>query len=425
MNIFARGLAICSVWLVAGRLSLAADNWPQWRGPTNDGISTAKNVPVEWSESQQVAWKLPLPGMGGSTPALWGDRLFLTSEEGDDVVVLCVSTAGKVLWKHKVGSGRARFRVDEANQASPSPSSDGRHVYAFFGNGDFVCLDFDGHEVWRFDVQKRYGRFDIQHGMHVTPLLDGDRLYLALMHSGAWWVIALDKATGKEIWKVRRESDAYAENEHSYASPCMWRRGDSAYLIVHGCDYTTAHRLNDGGEIWRVGGLNPKEKYNPTLRLVASPVATSDLIVIPTAKNGPVVGLRPDARGQVGPGNDFEQWRRPANTPDVPSPLVHDGLVYLCRENGVLICMDAKTGQELYQERLHNARYRASPVFADGKVYLTSRDGKFTVVKAGRQFERLAVNALPDQFAASPVVSDGRIYLRGFGTLYAIGDGGK
>src|SRR5262249_53006885 len=158
---------------------------------------------------------------------------------------------------------------------------------------------FDGNDVWKLDIQEKYGRFKIQHGFHNTPLLDGDRLYLNLMHSNAWLVLALDKMSGKEIWKHKRDSDAYAENEHSYASPFIWRKGSQAYRVVHGNDYTTAHSLEDGKELWRVGDLNPKSRYNPTLRLVASPVVTEDLIVIPTAKKGPVVGLSPDARGKI------------------------------------------------------------------------------------------------------------------------------
>src|SRR5262249_36555428 len=147
--------------------------------------------------------------------------------------------------------------------------------------------------------------------------------------------------------------------------------------------------------------------------------------VVPSAKRGPVVGLRPDARGLVVPGSPYERWRLPANTPDVSCPLVHDGLVYLCREDGFLICLKSETGKQLYGERIHSGRYRASPVYGDGKVYLTARDGTVTVVRAGPKFEVLAVNKLPDEMSASPAVADGRIYLRGFTTLYAVGRAGK
>src|SRR5207253_445091 len=234
---------------------------------------------------------------------------------------------------------------------------------------------------------------------------------LSLLHSGGWSIIAIDKKTGADVWKVNRPTDAREECEHSYASTCLWSNDRDKYLIVHGCDYATAHRLSDGGEIWRLGDLNPKNRYDRTLRFVASAVAVPDLIVVPTAKNGPVIAVKPEATGMITAGSPFEQWRKPHNTPDVPSPLVHDGLVYLCSERGVLSCMDAKTGTEHYQQRLHSARYRASPLYADGKIYCTARDGTVSVAKAGPTFELLATNQLPDQLAASPAISNGRIYL--------------
>jgi outer membrane protein assembly factor BamB len=406
---------------VAAAPAARAENWPHWRGPNYDGVSTETNLPAEWGEGKDLAWKLPLPGMGGSTPIVWGDRVFLTSEDGKDLVLMCVGTDGKELWKRKVGEGRLRYRGEEGNGASASPSTDGQHVWCFFGTGDLACFDFEGKEVWHFNAQERYGRFKTYHGFHTSPLLYGDRLYLQLIHSNAALVLALDKATGKEVWKVERKSDGHTENEHSYATPAVWRKGDKAYLITHGNDYAIGHRLEDGGEIWRVGDLNPKDRYDAYLRFVASPVATPDLIVIPTAKNHAVVGLKPEATGMVRAGSNFEQWRLPTGTPDVPSPLVHDGLVYLCSERGFLTCLDAKTGKPHYAQRVHNFLHRASPVYADGKVYLTARDGTATVVKAGPKFEKLATNKLPDTISASPAVSGGRIYVRGYKALYAVG----
>jgi outer membrane protein assembly factor BamB len=414
-------LFACSLLTSAAGFAVAG-NWPQWRGSENDGISQETGLPTEWGESKNIAWKLKMPGMAGSTPAVWGERIFLTSEEGDDLVLMCVDTGGKELWKTKLAAGRQRFMRGEGNNASPSPSTDGKHVWAYVGTGDLGCYDFEGKQVWKFNVQDRYGKFRIQHGMHTTPLLDGDRLYMQLIHSNSQYVVALDKATGQEVWKVTRQSDGRAENEHSYASPIIWRKGMDAYLITHGNDYAVAHRLQDGSEIWRVGDLNPRDRYRGDLRFVASPVATPELIVIPSAKDHGVVGLKPDAEGLVMPGNKYEQWRRSRGTPDVPSPLVYNGLVYLCRENGgFLICLDAKTGKEHYNQRIHSSIYRASPLAADGKIYLTARDGVVTVVKAGPTFEQVAENRLPDKFTASPAVSSGRIYLRGWDVLYAIG----
>ncbi|MHB1422244.1 MAG: outer membrane protein assembly factor BamB family protein [Gemmataceae bacterium] len=400
-----------------------ADNWPQWRGPTGDGISKETNLPTHWNATDSVAWSLPLPGQGSSTPAVWGERIFLTSaDNNNDLWLLCVSTSGKELWRRKLGNARFRTPGGEGNGASSSPSSDGKHVWAFAGSGELGCFDLDGKETWKFNAQERYGKFDIQYGMHTTPLLYGARLYLQLIHSGGAWVIALDKNSGETVWKVERQSDGVAECEQSYASPCIWHKGDKAYLITHGNDYAIAHRLDNGAEIWRVGDLNPKDHYNKFFRFVASPVAATDLIVVPSAKKGPVVGVEPSAAGMVRAGSPGEKWRMKHNTPDVSSPLVHDGLVYLCREDGVLICLDAKSGEQVYSESLHKQRYRASPVYADGKIYLTARDGVVSVVKAGRKFELLAVNRMGDDIAASPAIADGRIYLRGFKALYAIGE---
>ncbi len=397
-----------------------AENWPLWRGPNDDGVSKETNLPAEFSDTKNVIWKLPMPGSAGATPVIWGKRLFLTSEEGSDVVVLCVSTDGKELWKKSLTrADKKRFgpRRDEGSFADASPCTDGKHVWAFCGTGEFACFDFDGKEVWRFNAQERYGTFRMQWGTHTSPTLDGDRLYLQLIHGGGAWVIALDKATGKEVWKVARTSDATGESKESYATPSVWHRGTDALLVTHGGDYAIAYRLEDGSEAWRVGGLNPQGPgYRRDYRFVASPLVTPGLIVIPSAKKGPILAVKPDDKGLP-----TRVWNLPHGTPDVPSPLFHDGLVYLCSEDGRLTCVEAETGKELYSEALTRDRYRASPVYADGKVYLSAREGTVSVVKAGRKFELLAVNKIPEVLEASPAISEGRIYLRGRENLYAIG----
>jgi outer membrane protein assembly factor BamB len=399
-----------------------AGNWTQWRGPNNDGICAEKNLPTEWSETKNVVWKFALPGAGGSTPTVHDKHIFLTTQADKTLVLLCVGTDGKEKWRRDLGSATAVARSDEGNGASPSPSTDGKLVYVFVGNGTFAAFDFAGDEVWRFDAQKRYGKFRIAFGMHSTPALYKGRLYFQLIHDGGGQVICIDAKDGKEIWKVARKSDGTDENKHSYASAFVWNNGKDAYLVCHGNDYATAHQLSDGKEIWRLGGLNPRDTYNTTLRFVASPVCTPDLIVVPSAKEGPVVGLKPSARGMIHAGDEAEQWRMPRGTPDVPCPLVADGLVYLAGSGGGLTCLDAKTGKVYYARKpTHTHRHRASPVLADSKLYLTARDGVTTVVKPGKTFEKIATNKLPDEIAASPAIADGRIYLHGFKYLWAIG----
>jgi len=310
--------------------------------------------------------------------------------------------------------------------ASPSPSTDGKHVWAFFASGPMACYDFEGKPVWDVDLQKRYGKFEIQFGLSSTPILDGDRLYVQLIH-GEWnstpsrgLMVCLDKATGKEIWKHVRETSAIDECKQSYASPFLYRDSKHAYVISHGADYAIAHELDTGDEIWRCGGLNAKDNYNNTLRFVASPVGAAGLIVVPTAKGRTVVGIKPEAKGDITGSTSAIAWVMPNRTPDVPSPVIHEGRVYLCRENGVLIVLDAKTGDKIYEERTVKDRHRASPVIAGGKLYLTARRGTVTVVKTGSTFEILAQNDLDEPITASPVVADGTLYLRSFEALYAI-----
>ena len=411
------------LWSLAFSLAeVRAENWPQWRGAKLDGVSHETELPAKFSKTEKVLWRVELPGPAGSTPVIWGDRIFLTSAKGQDLVLLALNTSGKALWEQTLANHNESVRGDEGNYASPSPSTDGKHVWAMVGTGDLACYTLDGKEVWKFNLQDRVGKFNIQFGMTSTPVLDGDKLYVQLLFTGGRHVLALDKLTGKTVWHVERASDAHDECEHSYASPTVYRDADREFLLTHGGDYIVAHNLKDGSEIWRCGGLNPLGNYNPTLRFVASPLAVPGLIVVPSAKNGPVLGIDPAASGNITDSKDSHRWTRAANTPDVPSPLVHEGLVYLCRENGTLIVLDAKTGEQIYEERVYSDRYRASPVYADGKIYLTSRDGTVTVVKSGRKFEVLAENKLGEPISSSPVVADGRIYLRSFNALYAIGD---
>jgi outer membrane protein assembly factor BamB len=411
-------------------LAAHAENWPQWRGSRLDGISQEKNVPTKWSKTENVLWRLPLPGPAGATPAVFDDRIFLTSVAGEskaDLSLLCVSTSGKLLWEQVVASGSKDVRADEGNYASPSPCTDGQHVWALFGTGNLACFTKDGLSVWKLNVEDRYGKLNIQFGMASTPVLDRGRLYLQLIHGDMRGkeqearVVCLEAATGKELWQVGRPSDGTFECKHSYASPTIYRDDQREFLLTHGADYLIAHDLNDGRELWRCGDLNPKGKYNQTLRFVASPVAVPGYIVAPTAKNYGVVCIKPDSHGDITDQPEHTHWRWTSNTPDVPSPLVVHDLVYLCRENGNLIVADAKTGKEIYTQPTTRDRHRASPVYADGHVYLTARNGTITVVRAGKKFEIISTNAMEESISASPVIANGRLYIRTFNALYAIG----
>jgi outer membrane protein assembly factor BamB len=395
----------------------AADDWPTWRGTHRDGVSPEKGLPTTWSADANVVWKSPLPGAAGSTPVLAKDRIFLTSPsaDGTQLLLLCLGTDGKPQWERPLAKGLR----DTKNLASASPTTDGVHVWAYVGTGDLACFKLDGTEVWRAQLQERYGRFKLGFGMTTTPLVHAGAIYLQLIHSGGAWVVALDAGSGKELWKAERKSDGVDECEHSYASIQFWSGG---VVVSHGNDYTIGHDPKDGAELWRLGDLNPKEKYNKTLRFVSSPLVTTDLIVVPTAKGGAVVALDPHAKGKIDRQNPtYQKWRMNSGTPDVASPLLYEGVVYLSDNSGALTAVDAATGAVIYKERPDKDNHFASPVAGDGKIYLAGRNGTVSVVEAGRTFKVLSVNKLGDPFDASPAISGGRLYLRGSAHLWAIG----
>ncbi|MGD9854285.1 MAG: PQQ-binding-like beta-propeller repeat protein [Planctomycetaceae bacterium] len=435
-------IALSGSLLSLGGLPVVAENWPQWRGPSGNGISRETGIATEWSRTKNVAWRLPLPGPAGATPIVWEDRIFVTSsvgaEEGGDLVLLCIDTNGKDLWRAKVGSGNLNARTAEGNSASPTPVTDGEHVWTFFGTGILGCYDFDGNEIWKFNVQDRYGKFDIQFGMSSTPVLFGDHLYLQLLH-GTWGgeylvqkVIKLDKTTGEEVWAVDRAPEPgvttldMGETKHAYCSPILYDDGAQQFLVTHGADSTIGHDLQDGREVWRLGALNGPTSFNPgkfdpTFRFVSSPTAIDGTIVVTTAKNGPSIALRVDDRlaGRVDQPSPHVRWVN-EKTPDVCCPLILDGLVYFVRKSGQVFCVDLESGEELYYENTHRQQHRSSPVYCDGLIYSTARDGHTTVLKAGRKFEIVAQNDLEESMTSTPVISNGTLYMRTYDALYAI-----
>jgi outer membrane protein assembly factor BamB len=413
-----------------------AESWPQWRGPRHDGISTDASIPESWSQTKNVAWRTPLPGRGGATPCVWDGRIYVTSNEEKDLVLLCIAAAdGAIVWKRTVGTGNVDARSGEGNSASPSPSTDGRHVWVFFSTGRLACYTVGGDEVWAFDVGERFGKLDIQFGMTSTPVLDGNSLYLQLIHgpmklddqTRTGKVIRLDKATGRTVWEVDRVTNAQFECKQSYASPFVYREGGREFLVVHGADCVTGHALADGREVWRFGGLNGPSATNPKpadqfWRFVSSPCAAPGTIIVPTCKAGPTVALRVgDAlTGDCSNVKEVVRWINPL-TPDVSTPLVADGLVYMLHKDGKLQCVDLETGKDLYNERTHTAQHRTSPVLVGGRICFASNDGQVSIVKAGRTFQLLdSIDFGGESIAASLVVSDGRLLIRSAAALYAI-----
>lgn len=396
-----------------------ADNWPQWRGPNLNGFSAEKNLPSSWSPEENIVWKLTLPSWSGSTPIVWREQIFLSVADGDNLQIWCVDrNKGNVLWKRPLGSGNVKMR--KQNMSSPSPVTDGRNVFVMTGTGVLKGFDFNGQEIWTRDIQKDYGEFGLNWGYASSPLLLDDALYVQVLHGmktdDASYVLRIDKKNGKTVWRVERPTSAIRESPDSYTTPGLLRYGRNVEIVITGADCVTGHDPASGKELWRANGLNPDN--DPFYRIVASPVIFNDIVYAPTRVR-PLLALRAGGRGDIS--SSHVLWST-ANGPDVPTPVTDGRYFYVVNDRGIMWCLDAKTGQEIYgQQRLKSGTYSASPVLADDKIYVTNEDGLTTVVKAGPKFEIVAENALNDYCLSSPAISDGQIFIRTAQHLYCIG----
>jgi outer membrane protein assembly factor BamB len=397
----------------------AAENWPQWRGPRLNGTSGERDLPVRWSKTANVTWKLALPAWSGSTPIVWGDRIFLNVAEGNDLDLWSVDRArGVALWKQRLGGGNARMM--KQNMSSPSPVTDGLNVWAMTGTGILKAFDFTGKELWVRDIQRDYGRFGMMHGYASSPLLFDDALYLQVLHgtgtTSPAYVLRVDKATGKTVWRTNRPTQARSESTDAYTTPALLRYAASTEIVVTGGDVVTGYDPATGKELWRANGLNPDNDGD--YRIVASPVVSGDVIIAPSRER-PMLALKAGGRGDVTRSNLL--WSSP-NGPDVPTPVTDGTYLYIVNDRGIMWCLDLETGKAIYaRQRVRSGTYSGSPVLADGKIYITNEDGVTVVVKAGPVFQVLAENDLDDYTLSSPAISDGQIFIRTAKFLYCIG----
>jgi outer membrane protein assembly factor BamB len=406
------------VLLILISFSACAENWPQWRGPTLNGISGEKNLPVRWSTTENVAWKLAMPSKTGATPIIWGNRIFLNVADGDDLYLWCVDkTKGEPLWKKLIAPGN--YKINKQNMSSPSPVTDGKGVYAMTGIGVMKAFDFAGNELWARDIQKDYGKFGLNWGYASSPLLYEDSLYVQVLHGmktkDPSYILRIDKQTGKTVWRVVRPTDAVHESPDSYTTPALLKYGNQVEIVITGGDYITGHDPATGKELWRGGGFNLDKQS--AYRIIASPVVFADIIYAPTRVR-PLIAFRAGGRGDISESHKLWSF---TNGPDVPTPVTDGKYFYTVNDRGIVWCLDARTGKEIWgSQRIKTATYSASPVLADGKIYMTSEDGVTTVIREGPKFEVLAENDLASYTLSSPAISDGHIFLRVEKFLYAI-----
>ena len=398
-----------------------AENWPQWRGPYQNGSTNETGLPVKWSADENVTWKLPLPGHSAATPAVWGEHIFVSTGDGKLVKLLSIDRAGHVRWERTIASGDRRVGGNRRNTlTTPSPITDGRHVWIFYGSGDLACFDFAGEPIWKRNLQKEYGKYYNWFGVGDTPILHEGKLFLARFHGARGeaksYILGLDAATGKTLWKHDRVTDAEFESRDGYASPAVVDYGTRAEVVYVGADLVTGHDVNTGREIWRSGDVNLTG--DRTLRIIVSPVVAGGMVYVSSAKQSGFFALRTGGKGDVTKSHKAWSFRR---TSDVSTPAVANNLLFMLRGNGQVVCFDAATGNVLWNQRAGRGNYFASPVVGDGKVYILSEQGDCTVFAAETALRVLSTNKMNEPFLASPAISEGQIFLRSSEHHFCIG----
>jgi outer membrane protein assembly factor BamB len=462
------------IFLSLGRS--AADDWSQFRGPNASGISPSDGLPVEFSPQQNVIWRTALP-QGHSSPVLGGGRIFLTGFEGNKLLTICLDRkSGRLLWQREVPRRRSDRLLKPNNPASPSPVTDGTNVYAFFQDFGLISYAADGRERWRLPL----GPFNSYYGMGASPILAGNRLLLPCDQDTNSYLIAVDKDSGRVLWKTERP-----EVISGYSTPVVYRpAGGPLQVIIPESFQLSAYSVESGKKLWWVRGLACEMKSVPVIeggtlyvngwgwpenqpgkQITVMPFAealakhdadrdgkiskkeaiddrlksdvyfnTFDLDrdgvlnardwemyrAMMSAENG-LLAIRLGGSGDMTASSI--EWRYQRPVPQVPSTLLYKGVLYMVNDGGILISFDPATGAVIKQGRLEGAidKYFASPVAADDKVYIVSQGGAVSVLKAGGAWEILKVNQLDDECFATPAIADRRIYIRTRSALYCFG----
>ncbi|MFM7109315.1 MAG: PQQ-binding-like beta-propeller repeat protein [Planctomycetaceae bacterium] len=419
-------LALALVALAAAR---AAD-WPAWRGPGGDGTAPGASFPAAWSPDANVVWRVKLPGLGASTPAVSGDRIVVTCAIAGHNAAIGLDRAGDERWRRVLGPERVG-KHKKATAANPSPVADGTHVWVYFKSGELACLALaTGEVVWRTNLQERFGEDTLWWDLGTSPVLTKTAVVVAVMQTGPSYLVALDRATGTLRWKHDRDVPAPEEAAQSYSTPLVIA-GDKAkgepaeMLVVLGADHVTAHDAADGRELWRVGGLNPKA--DRFFRSIASPVLAGELVIAPYARGSTLTAIRRGGTGDVTA--THVAWSRTGIGADVPTPAFAAGRVVVCGDKGAVECVDPATGATLARHALPANRnaYSSSPVVVDGKLVLTREDGHSTLLDwpppagADAAWPEVGTGDVGEMTVATPVCVDGRILLRTHDSLWCIG----
>ena len=397
--------------------AFAGDNWPQFRGPAGDGHATARDLPVEWSESKNVRWKTEIHDKGWASPVIWNDQIWLTTAKADgtEMYVICVDRkSGKVLHDIKLFEvEKPDFCIEFNSYASSTPVVEEGRVYVHFGRYGTACLDVSNAKVlWqRNDLPCNHFR-----GPGSSPILCGDLLILTFDGVDQQYVAALDKASGKTIWKKDRNIKYSAntpdgDHKKGYSTPSLFEIDGKKQLVSPSAEATIAYDPANGDELWRIhhGGMNA----------ACRPLAGNGFIYLNSGHTHQVLAVKQGGKGTLDP-DDAVEWKTARNAPTRPSMLLDHDHLFMISDNGFASCLEAKTGKELWSERL-GENCSASPIFADGRLYVTGEQGSTYVLEASPTFKKLAVNKLDAGCMASPAAVGDALYLRTRTHLYCIG----
>lgn len=392
--------------------------WPRWRGPADSGSAALADCPVKFSQDEGHLWKVALPGIGCSTPVVWGEHILLTSTLNGKDLALAYDWSGKQIWKAEIGTG-VPGKHRNGSGSNPSIVTDGERVFAYFKSGNLAGLDFAGNVLWQTNLQETYGKVKLYWDQGTSPALTQRDVVVAVMHGGDSYVAAFDQRTGKPTWKVPRNYKVPVECDHSYATPIVIDQNGKETILIWGAEHLTSHDAKDGSELWSCGGFNPEEKRNWVQ--VASFVVDGDIAVIPYGRGARLTGIRLGGSGDVSGSNRL--WTRENIGTFVPSPSLMDGKVFIVRDGGDVLCADAQTGETLWQDRFpkHRAKFYASPTIAGKRLYVPREDGVVLVADISDGFKLLAENDMGERLIASPVPIGNRLLIRGEEHLYCIG----
>lgn len=413
MSRFVLALLGAALWSTVSE----AGNWPHWRGDGGNGVSLTAKPPIEWTASKNVRWKVELPGLGSGSPAIWEDRVFVTSAvpaggQAFDFVVICFDRAnGKQVWKKSATTQVPHEGTHNTNGfASASPCTDGERVYAHFGSRGLYCYTLAGELVWsRDDLGKMIMRGTFGEGS--SPTLVGNKLIVPWDHEGDSSLMALDKNTGDTIWRVSRDEPS------CWATPLIVDVNGKQQVIMNGQNFARAYDVESGKELWRCGGQ--------TQRPVACPVAADGLVFVGSGFRGAFLGaFDPTGTGDL-QGTDNVAWTVERDTPDIASLLLSNGRLYYHKaKTGILTCVDAATGKPHYSaSRLPELEsLYASPVAAGGHIYVTDRSGTTVVIKDSDKLEVVATNSVGETVDATPAPVDDQLFIRGEKHLFCIAE---